>query len=46
VASAAGLAGSFPPDLVAVLMTQVAWTSPEGPKVWQDFWTGAYQAIE
>ncbi|HET7234578.1 MAG TPA: serine hydrolase domain-containing protein [Longimicrobium sp.] len=33
-------------ELVGVLMTQVAWTSPAGPRVWSDFWTSAYQAID
>jgi CubicO group peptidase (beta-lactamase class C family) len=32
-------------DLVGVLLTQQAWTSPEGPKIWHDFWTSAYAAI-
>lgn len=33
-------------DMVAILLTQVSWTSPEGPKVYSDFWTSAYQAID
>jgi CubicO group peptidase (beta-lactamase class C family) len=33
-------------DLVGVLMTQVAWTSPQGPKVWSDFWTSVYQSLD
>jgi len=33
-------------DLVAVLMTQVAWTSPVGPRVWNDFWTCTYASID
>ena len=33
-------------DLVGVLMTQRAWTSPVPPPVCQDFWTLAYQAID
>lgn len=33
-------------DMVSILLTQVSWTSPEGPKVYSDFWTSAYQAID
>ena len=33
-------------DMVAILLTQVAWTSPDGPKLYSDFWTSAYQAID
>ena len=33
-------------ELVGVLMTQRAWTSPSPPDVCRDFWTLAYQAIE
>jgi hypothetical protein len=33
-------------DLVGILMTQRAWTSPVPPNVCQDFWTLAYQAID
>lgn len=33
-------------ELIGVLMTQVAWRSPVGPRVWSDFWTSAYQAID
>jgi CubicO group peptidase (beta-lactamase class C family) len=33
-------------DMVAILMTQRAWTSPSPPDVCLDFWTGAYQAID
>lgn len=33
-------------DMVALLLTQVSWTSPEGPKIYSDFWTSAYQAID
>lgn len=32
--------------LVGILMTQVAWNSPSGPLVWNDFWTSAYAAID
>jgi len=33
-------------DMVAILTTQMAWTSPSGPRIWNDFWTSAYQAID
>lgn len=33
-------------DMVAILLTQVSWTSPEGPKIYSDFWTSVYQAID
>ncbi|HKC07672.1 MAG TPA: serine hydrolase domain-containing protein [Methylomirabilota bacterium] len=33
-------------DLVGILMTQRAWTSPTPPEVCRDFWTGVYQAID
>ncbi len=33
-------------ELVGILMTQRAWTSPVPPPVCQDFWTSAYQAID
>jgi CubicO group peptidase (beta-lactamase class C family) len=33
-------------DLVGILMTQRAWTSPIPPDVCRDFWTLAYQAID
>ncbi|MDB4945067.1 MAG: serine hydrolase [Labilithrix sp.] len=33
-------------DLTGILLTQVGWTSPAGPRVRHDFWTSAYQAIE
>ena len=33
-------------ELVGILMTQGAWTSPSGPQLWSDFWTSAYQAID
>jgi CubicO group peptidase (beta-lactamase class C family) len=32
-------------DLIGILLTQVAWSNPLGPRVWADFWTSAYQAI-
>src|SRR2546425_1257013 len=33
-------------DMVGILMTQRAWTSPSPPDVCLDFWTSAYQAID
>jgi CubicO group peptidase (beta-lactamase class C family) len=33
-------------DMVGVLLTQRAMTSPQSPRVFQDFWTSAYAAIE
>jgi len=33
-------------DMVGILMTQRAWTSPSPPGVCLDFWTSAYQAID
>jgi CubicO group peptidase (beta-lactamase class C family) len=33
-------------DLITLLMTQQAWTSPSPPDVCRDFWTLAYQAID
>lgn len=33
-------------DLVGVLLTSSAWTSPVPPPVCADFWTAAYQAID
>jgi CubicO group peptidase (beta-lactamase class C family) len=33
-------------DMVGVLMTQRAMESPEPPRVFRDFWTSAYQAID
>ena len=33
-------------DLVGILMTQRAWTSPDPPDVCRDFWTATYQAID
>jgi CubicO group peptidase (beta-lactamase class C family) len=32
-------------DMVGILLTQRAWTSPSPPDVCRDFWTLAYQAI-
>ncbi len=33
-------------DMIGILMTQRAWTSPTPPGVCRDFWTLAYQAID
>jgi CubicO group peptidase (beta-lactamase class C family) len=33
-------------ELVGILMTQRAWTSPSPPPVCRDFWTSVYQAID
>jgi CubicO group peptidase (beta-lactamase class C family) len=33
-------------EMVTILMTQRAWTSPSPPDVCRDFWTLAYQAID
>ena len=33
-------------EMVIILMTQCAWTSPNPPDVCLDFWTSAYQAID
>jgi CubicO group peptidase (beta-lactamase class C family) len=33
-------------EMVTILMTQSAWTSPNPPDVCRDFWTLAYQAID
>ena len=33
-------------EMVTILMTQSAWTSPSPPDVCLDFWTSAYQAID
>jgi CubicO group peptidase (beta-lactamase class C family) len=33
-------------DMIAILMSQVAWTSPSPPAVYRDFWTAAYQTID
>jgi len=33
-------------DMVTILMTQSAWTSPNPPNVCLDFWTAAHQAID
>jgi CubicO group peptidase (beta-lactamase class C family) len=33
-------------EMVGILLTQSAWTSPSPPDVLRDFWTLAYQAID
>jgi CubicO group peptidase (beta-lactamase class C family) len=33
-------------DMVTILLTQAAFTSPSPPPVVVDFWTSAYQAID
>ncbi len=33
-------------ELVGILMTQAAWSSPTPPPICRDFWTTAYQAID
>ncbi len=33
-------------DLIAILLTQRVWNSPNPPRVVQDFWTSVYQAID
>ncbi len=33
-------------ELITILMTQKAWTSPDAQNVCLDFWTSVYQAIE
>jgi CubicO group peptidase (beta-lactamase class C family) len=33
-------------DMVGILMTQRAWTSPSPPSVCLDFWTSVYQAVD
>jgi CubicO group peptidase (beta-lactamase class C family) len=33
-------------DMITILMTQRAWTSPNPPDVCRDFWTAAYQSID
>jgi len=33
-------------DMVGILMTQRAWTSPVPPEICRDFWVLAYQAID
>jgi hypothetical protein len=33
-------------EMVAILMTQSAWTSPSPPGVCLDFWSSAYPAID
>jgi hypothetical protein len=33
-------------DMITILLTQAAWTSPVPPRVVRDFWTAAHQAID
>jgi CubicO group peptidase (beta-lactamase class C family) len=33
-------------DLVGILLTQCAWSSPAAPRLLSDFWTSAYAAID
>ncbi|MEV4536157.1 serine hydrolase domain-containing protein [Asanoa sp. NPDC049518] len=33
-------------EMITILMTQRAWSSPEPPPILRDFWTLAYQAID
>lgn len=33
-------------EMVAILMTRRAWTSPSPPEISLDFWTAAYQSID
>ena len=33
-------------DVITILMTQCAWTSPNPPNICLDFWTTAYRAID
>jgi len=33
-------------EMITILMTQRAWTSPSPPDICLDFWTSAYQAID
>ncbi|MGN6672863.1 MAG: serine hydrolase domain-containing protein [Thermomicrobiales bacterium] len=33
-------------EMVTILLTQRAWTSPDPPDICRDFWTLAYQAID
>jgi CubicO group peptidase (beta-lactamase class C family) len=33
-------------EMITILMSQVAWTSPRVPDICRDFWTAAYQAID
>jgi CubicO group peptidase (beta-lactamase class C family) len=33
-------------EMITILLTQVAFASPEPPAIVQDFWTSAYQAID
>ncbi|HUX88813.1 MAG TPA: hypothetical protein VMW65_17540 [Chloroflexota bacterium] len=33
-------------DMITILMTQCAWTSPSPPRICLDFWALAYAAID
>lgn len=33
-------------EMIGILLTQRAWTSPQGPDIWVDFWNAAYAAID
>ncbi|HTK17137.1 MAG TPA: hypothetical protein VL769_12140 [Acidimicrobiia bacterium] len=33
-------------EMITILMTQKAWTSPNPPIVCRDFWTSAYAAVD
>lgn len=33
-------------DLVGILLTPMAWSAPAGTRIWNDFWTSAYAAID
>jgi CubicO group peptidase (beta-lactamase class C family) len=33
-------------DLTGILLTQTTWTSPAGPDIYRDFWTGVYACID
>ena len=39
------LLGFTAEDMIGILMTQRMMESPTPPKVFRDFWTGAYQAF-
>jgi CubicO group peptidase (beta-lactamase class C family) len=33
-------------EMITILMTQKAWTSPNPPAICRDFWTSAYAAVD
>jgi hypothetical protein len=45
-AAGAPAGGGLAEDLIGVLLTQRAMSSPQSPRVFQDFWTTAYAAID